>query len=346
MDDRLPLPGIAGATAFFSVTVCFASFGPVAGLWVDSPESVLNGALHDASGPLPTGVFVALCGLVLGMACIGLALWSRPAALLGVTIAIFAFGGSVAGYAFERLLTSNTPQGIPVTGQPRVRNWVDRSATARSRCSPIRSPGSGARARSCGGTSSSGTTASSRRSSMRTARGRTRPSRPESLRLDFERGVFDDTEHSPPFVLAAENDSRFEPEGRGDDLECRARAAQGGAAVPRLLGEPRPGAGRLDPAWATRHGANLRKARCGDRRRAARRAAGGERANQLPTRRRKWSGESRYPVDRADDRLHLPSGPRGPHARDRALGDSRRAADRARARTEPRNRPRSLRRQP
>ena len=76
MDDRLPLPGIAGATAFFSVTVCFAGFGPVAGLWVDSPESVLNGALHDASGPLPTGVFVALCGLVLGVACTGLALWS------------------------------------------------------------------------------------------------------------------------------------------------------------------------------------------------------------------------------------------------------------------------------
>jgi hypothetical protein len=214
MDDRLPLPGIAAATAFFCVTVCFADFRPVAGLWVDSPESVLNGMLHDAAGPLPTGVFVALCGLVLGVACTGLALWSRPAAVLGVTVAIFAFGGSVAGYAFERLLTSNTPQGIPVTGQPRVRDWADRSAdgTVALLAYPV--------SRVWGQSAILWWDVELWNNRVQRAfvdPGGTwtyTPFPAESLRLDFESGMFDDTEGSPPFVLAAPNDSRFELAGK------------------------------------------------------------------------------------------------------------------------------------
>jgi hypothetical protein len=213
MDERLPVPGIAGATAFFSVTVCFASFAPVAGLWVDSPESVLNGALHDASGPLPTGVFVGVCGLVLGAVCVGLALWSRPAAIIAVTIAIFAFGGSVAGYAFERLLTSNTPQGIPVTGQPRVRNWVDRSAhrTVALLAYPV--------SRVWGQSAILWWDVEFWNNRVQQAfvdpdgTWTYTPFPAKSLRLDFEHGVFDDTKNSPPFVLAAENDSRFGVKG-------------------------------------------------------------------------------------------------------------------------------------
>ena len=50
---------------------------------------------------------------------LGLAFVPRPAAVLGVTIAVFCFAGAVAGYAFHRLLDSNTPLGVPVTGQPK-----------------------------------------------------------------------------------------------------------------------------------------------------------------------------------------------------------------------------------
>ena len=129
-EKRLPLPWIAAATAFFAGTVALADFTPVAGLWVDSPESVLNGLIHDESGGLPAGVFVAVCGIVLGLISLALAWVPRPAAVLGVTVAVFAFTGSVAGYAFERLLTSRTPSGVPVSGQERVRDWIDRSVSS------------------------------------------------------------------------------------------------------------------------------------------------------------------------------------------------------------------------
>ncbi len=128
--DRLPLRGIVGATVFFAATVAFADFEPVAGLWVDSPQSVLNGVIRDQSAGLPAGVFVSVCGVVIGMICLALALLPRPAVVAVVALAIFAFGGSTAGYAFERLLTSRTPSGLDVTGQPRVRDWVDRASSA------------------------------------------------------------------------------------------------------------------------------------------------------------------------------------------------------------------------
>jgi hypothetical protein len=128
-EERLPLAGIAAATAFFAATVALADFEPVAGLWVDSPQSVLNGLIHDESAGLPAGVFVAVCGALLGLICLALGRLPRPAVVLGVAVAIFAFTGSVSGYAFERLLTSRTPSNLPVTGRPRVRDWVDRAAS-------------------------------------------------------------------------------------------------------------------------------------------------------------------------------------------------------------------------
>ena len=72
LQERLPLVGIAAVTAVFAATAVFADFAPVAGLWVDSPESVLNGVIKGQSGGLPAGVFVALCGVVLGLICLGL----------------------------------------------------------------------------------------------------------------------------------------------------------------------------------------------------------------------------------------------------------------------------------
>ena len=117
LQERLPLVGIAGVTAVFAATAVFADFAPVAGLWVDSPESVLNDLIHDQSGGLPAGVFVALCGVVLGLICLGLALVPRRPALLAVVVAVFCFGGAVAGYAFDRLLTSQHAVGRADHGQ-------------------------------------------------------------------------------------------------------------------------------------------------------------------------------------------------------------------------------------
>jgi len=70
LQERLPLVGIAAVTVVFAATAVFADFAPVAGLWVDSPQSVLNDLIHDQSGGLPAGVFVALCGVVLGLICL------------------------------------------------------------------------------------------------------------------------------------------------------------------------------------------------------------------------------------------------------------------------------------
>jgi hypothetical protein len=48
--------------------------------------------------------------------------------MLGVAVVVFAFCGSTTGYGFQRLLSSNTAAGLPVTGKDRVRDWVDRAA--------------------------------------------------------------------------------------------------------------------------------------------------------------------------------------------------------------------------
>jgi hypothetical protein len=129
---RLPVWGLVGSTAFFAVTVAFAEFRAVSGILVDSAATVLNGVLRDISPGLPPGVFVAVCGIVLGAICVGLRWLPRPFAVLGVTVLVFAFCASTTGYAFERLLSSNAASGFPVTGKDRVRNWVDGVADGRT----------------------------------------------------------------------------------------------------------------------------------------------------------------------------------------------------------------------
>jgi len=201
--------GIAAATTFFAATAALADFVPVAGIWVDSPESVLNGVIHDESSGLPAGVFVAVCGVLLGLISVALAWVPRPVAVLGLTIAIFAFGGSVAGYAFERLLTSRSPAGIPVTGQSRVRDWVDR-ATA-SDAAVVAAPISRDWAYSAVGwwevefwnqavdqafVASDGLFTYT-------------PFPSRTLRLDFASGRFQGTDSAPQYVIVSQSDSRF-----------------------------------------------------------------------------------------------------------------------------------------
>ena len=210
-EERLPLVAIAASTAFFVGTVALADFKPVAGLWVDSPESVLNGIIHDESAGLSPGVFVAVCGLLLGAICIALAWIPRPAAVLGVSVAIFAFCGSVSGYAFERLLTSRTPGAVPVTGQERVRDWVDGAASGHS-VAVLAYPVS----RTEWGPSAilwwdvefwNNSVTQAFVVPDGTFTYTPFPSR--TLAVDFATGQFDRTAGAPPFVVVSPSDSRF-----------------------------------------------------------------------------------------------------------------------------------------
>jgi hypothetical protein len=210
-EKRLPLLWIAAATAFFAATAAFADFKPVAGISVDSPEAVLNGVIHDESAGLPAGVFVAVCGVLLGVICLALAWIPRSAAVLGVTVAVFAFTGSVAGYAFERLLSSRTPGAVPVTGQQRVRDWIDRTVSGNS-VTVLAYPVS----RTEWGPSAilwwdvefwNNSVTQAFVGSDGTFTYTPFPSR--TLVLNFSTGRFRHTADAPPFVLVSPSDSRF-----------------------------------------------------------------------------------------------------------------------------------------
>ena len=239
MQERLPLRGIGAVTAFFAATVVFADFAPIAGLWVDSPVSVINGVIHDLSGGLSAGVFVALCGVLIGVICLGLSLIPRPAALVGVIVAVFAFTGSVAGYAFHQLLDTNTPLGVPSTGKDRVRNWVD-TVVDDGPVSVLAYPLS----RDWGQSAILWWDAEfwndSARRAMVTPDGRWTytPFPSEVLRLDFGSGRFEGTDNAPPYVLTAPNDSRF--------LLAGAQTAANAGVVVRQVARP------YRALWATR----------------------------------------------------------------------------------------------
>jgi hypothetical protein len=129
---RLPAWGIAGATAYFAAGAAVAGLPRVNGVALDSAEAVLFGVIRDLSPGLPPGVFVALAGAALGGLCLASSRLPPRAVPLGAAIAVFAYCGAETGYAYERLLSSNTAAGLPVTGQDRVRDWVDRAAEGRS----------------------------------------------------------------------------------------------------------------------------------------------------------------------------------------------------------------------
>ena len=207
--ERLPLPGIAGATVFFAATVALADFEPVAGLWVDSPQSVLNGVIHDESAGLPAGVFVAVCGVLLGAICLALAWVPRRWAAVAVGLAVFAFCGSTAGYAFERLLTSTTPAGIPVTGQPRVRDWVDRASSGSVALLAYPISRDWGQSAVVWWESELWNRSVSRAFVVPDGTFTYTPFPGTTLRLDFDTGTFSGTADAPPYVLGAPSDSRF-----------------------------------------------------------------------------------------------------------------------------------------
>jgi hypothetical protein len=207
---RFPWIGVGAATAFFALSAAFADFAPKPGVQVDSAEAVLNGIIHDQSAGLPAGVFVAVCVVVLGVICVALGWLPRGAALAGVALVVFAFGASTAGYAFDRLLTSKTVSGLPVTGQPRVRDWVDR-ATSHSSVGVIAYPIS----RDWGPSAVVWWDVEFWNDGVDRAYvvpGGTFAYTPfpfRTLALDAASGRFTGTEHAPPFVLRSAGDTRF-----------------------------------------------------------------------------------------------------------------------------------------
>jgi hypothetical protein len=206
---RLPLVGIAGATAFFAGTVVLADFPRTPGLHVDSAASVLNGLIRDQSAGLSPGTFAAVCGALLGAICLALTWVPRPAAMLAVAVAVFGFGGSTAGYAFDRLLTSRTVSGLEVTGQSRVRDWVDR--TVSGQVGVLAYPISRAWDQSAVAWWEAEFWNDSARRAYVGADGTFTytPFPSTKLSLDDETGVFRGTENAAPFLLGAQSDSRF-----------------------------------------------------------------------------------------------------------------------------------------
>jgi hypothetical protein len=212
LERRPPRFGVALAAAFFAGTVWLADLPPRAGLWVDSPESVLNGAIHDQAGSLGTGTFVALCGAALG-AIVMMMLGRLPQRAGAVAFAAlaFGFGASVAGYAFERLLTSRAPSGLPVTGEARVRDWVDGVLPEGASAGLLAWPTSTAWDISAVGwwevefwnrTATNAFVDSAGHFTYT-------PFPSQTLNLDFADGRFPGTESGPPYVVAADVDSRF-----------------------------------------------------------------------------------------------------------------------------------------
>jgi hypothetical protein len=119
--------GAAGVAVFFAATVPLLSFTTFEGLSVDSPASVVNGVLEDASGGLSTGAFVALAGLLVGAVLVlGVLFAPRlPFALLVVT-AVLASSALLLREGVDRALESTAPSGRPLAGPPGVvLDWVD-----------------------------------------------------------------------------------------------------------------------------------------------------------------------------------------------------------------------------
>ena len=142
LQDGCRSSGSPRSPSFFAATAVFADFAPVAGLWVDSPESVLNGA---DPRPVRRPARRRLRRALRGRARRDLPrprLVPRPAAVLGVTVAVFGFGGRGRRLRLRPAAHEQHAAGRAGHGQePRARLGRQRlRPAARSRCSPTRLP--------------------------------------------------------------------------------------------------------------------------------------------------------------------------------------------------------------
>jgi hypothetical protein len=127
MPRRRVAVGTTVVTVFFVATVPLLEFTTFAGVWVDSPASVLNDRLIEQSGELGTGTFVALMGLLLGLALVlGVLLAPRVPLAALVLLALLVFSLLTLGSAVDRVVSGTGLSGRPLAGSPGTAlDWVD-----------------------------------------------------------------------------------------------------------------------------------------------------------------------------------------------------------------------------
>jgi hypothetical protein len=202
---------LVAVSAVFAWSVLDHDFERRAGLWFDSPVSVVNDVLHEQAGSLAAGTFVALAGLLLGVA---LALATRivPGRLLaaGLGAALLAFSVTVTTTAGRRVLSAEPPTPKHL-GSGFVLDWIDDALPAAATAAAVPFP-----------VSPAWDISALRwwdaefwnRSVREVFVGRgghfsysVPPSRP--LRLDFSSGAVAGTADAPAFVVVVAGDPRF-----------------------------------------------------------------------------------------------------------------------------------------
>ena len=114
--------GAAVVAVFFAATAPLLPFTEFAGVFVDSPPSVLNELLRDQSGSLSTGTYVALLGLLVGLVVV-LALLFAPRAPLAVVVfaALGVFSLLTLRAEVNRMLDGTRPERAAARGRLRPR---------------------------------------------------------------------------------------------------------------------------------------------------------------------------------------------------------------------------------
>ena len=210
--------GAGLVTVLFAATAAQLPFTTYPGVWVDSPASVLNEMLKEQSGDLGTGTFVALLGLLLGLALV-LALLFAPRAPVAIValVALAAFSILTLRSEVDRIVTGTGLSGRPLAGSPGlVLDWVDTVVPEGERAALVAFPVSTAW----------DTTAIrwwdvefwNRRvtnayvAADENFRYTGFPQR--SLEVDWPTGEAAGTDSAPPYVIVAPGDSRFLLAGR------------------------------------------------------------------------------------------------------------------------------------
>jgi len=212
-DRRFVALGVALVTIFFAATAAQLPFTVYAGIWVDSPASVLNELLIEQSGELGTGTFVALLGLFTGLVLV-LALLLAPRAPFAVLalVALLAFSVLTLRSEVDRVVTGTGLSGRPLASAPGlVLDWVDTVVPEGESAALVAFPVSTAW----------DTTAIrwwdvefwNRSVTLAYVAGdgnfRYTPFPHRELAIDWATGDVDGTDDAPPFVVAAPGDARF-----------------------------------------------------------------------------------------------------------------------------------------
>jgi len=133
-DARRSTAGILVVAAFFVLTVSWERFEPVLGVNLDTPASVIHEALHDvadAIGASAATLVTSAGGALAVLLVIGLRTLPRRLFSTVLVTTIVAAVALETGYAWGRLLGSNSPEGAPIVRDPGDADaWIDRAVPA------------------------------------------------------------------------------------------------------------------------------------------------------------------------------------------------------------------------